>query len=610
MILAAIRNVRAIERADIIVGKDITLVAGPNSAGKSSIAQAVAAALAGQANVSGLAKKGLKAIVSDGAATASVSITGPDGRVSIAWPKGEVKSEGQPLAISAHAAGLEHIIDMPLKERAQLLARLLKTDPDRNDLALALADAGIADEPPVAKIHEALDAAGLPTDLDPGHADYAKALKAAGLAFNPVEVLWSTIQAHGWDGALKQATEKRAKLSGMWEALSGRKFGAKIAAEWLPAAWSDDLADLTAEALEARVKEAESALEAAIAGQAADAAEVARLTTEAAKLPAAIEARDAAQKALDAAKVSSAEATKARSVLPSATQPPALECPCCSGLLNASVDLAGKVTLTKATVIPADEIARRTDAIAAADLVTKEADAAVIAASGAYRTAQAAVDRAADAKRDLDALPQATGPGGNVPLARAALTLAKERHAAHAAWTRHQDIMRQIAANGAVIAILDPAGLRQRKLADVLGTFNSILADLSVSAGWLHVAIQPDMSITFGGRPYQLLSGLGPQLSSDQYRVRAVLQVALAERAGDCMVILDAADVLDKSGREGLLRLIPETMAALICMTFSDPGLPPDLERAEFGRTYWIDGHVAVPLAEFRSRAKPALAAE
>ncbi|QCO03436.1 hypothetical protein [Azospirillum argentinense] len=177
---------------------------------------------------------------------------------------------------------------------------------------------------------------------------------------------------------------------------------------------------------------------------------------------------------------------------------------------------------------------------------------------------------------------------------------------------RADALARQITSMTVIIGILAPTGLRQANTQRVLDTFNdSMVRPLCDAAGWKAVRIEPDMSISYGGRPYSQLSGLGPQLSSDQYRVRAILQIALAERAGDRLVILDAADILDNKSRNGLFGMLKRVgMAAVICMTFNAEALKgrkvPDLEKAKIGRTYWISGGVAQPLAAVMAAATQA----
>jgi hypothetical protein len=92
--------------------------------------------------------------------------------------------------------------------------------------------------------------------------------------------------------------------------------------------------------------------------------------------------------------------------------------------------------------------------------------------------------------------------------------------------------------------------------------------------------------------------------TSEQYRVRAVLQVAMADLDHSAMVVLDAADVLDGPTRSGLFALLVEaSMPALVCMTLSRREQVPDLAAAELGASYWIEGGVAQPLHELAEAA-------
>jgi hypothetical protein len=85
--------------------------------------------------------------------------------------------------------------------------------------------------------------------------------------------------------------------------------------------------------------------------------------------------------------------------------------------------------------------------------------------------------------------------------------------------------------------------------------------------------------------------------TSEQYRVRAVLQVAMAHLDKSAMVVLDAADVLDGTSRSGLFAMLEESqLPAIVCMTLTKREQMPDLETAGFGMSYWLDSGVAQTL--------------
>ena len=77
------------------------------------------------------------------------------------------------------------------------------------------------------------------------------------------------------------------------------------------------------------------------------------------------------------------------------------------------------------------------------------------------------------------------------------------------------------------------------------------------------------MTLAYGGRPY-------PLSTYEQYRVRAVLQMAMARLDNSAMVVLDAADVLDGTTHSGLFALFSkQQLAALVCMTLSPTRASP-----------------------------------
>lgn len=155
--------------------------------------------------------------------------------------------------------------------------------------------------------------------------------------------------------------------------------------------------------------------------------------------------------------------------------------------------------------------------------------------------------------------------------------------------------------NQAIVRILAPEGLRKVTLAKALERFNTEqLAPLCDAAGWKRVEINDNLLPTYGGRAL-LLSG------GEKYRVRAVLQVAVARLDGSRCVVLDEADTLEPAGRNGLLKLLRAWGGpALVGMTFGKPEQVPDLAKLGFGVSYWIEGAVALPLTERLAAAKEA----
>ncbi|WP_395452920.1 hypothetical protein ACHMW5_02555 [Azospirillum melinis] len=558
-----IRDFQVVERADLLAG-GLVLVTGKNAQGKSSVLKATAAALTGQLQF-GLPKKDAKALVRAGASTATAAVQGTDWTAGAAWPKCEASTSGQPPKVTPIAAGMASLLDLSAKDRAKLLADLLKTAPDRADFVSACTDASIS---------EAI-----------------------------AEQVWTDIEGKGWDAKAAEIAEKGTRFKGQWEQATGQRFGTEKVQTWRPEDWTDDLADASLDDLLAEMGETRQELERAVAAAAVGQAELDRLTTACAEIDELKERSIEAQLAATKATSAYGSAQRQRDALPPAAQAKGLTCPCCKAALQLANNMGADQRLVQAEQIGDDELKKRRDAIADADgtlsRLKGERDAAERKATDAQRVYQAA-QQAERQLAELKAKATAGQPGDDVEAIRARVATAEGRHRALKAKEDAERVANLLAVNLAMQAIMAPGGLRQAKLVKVLDTFNGgPLRSLCEAAGWGDVRIEPDMGVTYGGRPYEQLAGLGPQLSSDQFRVYATLQVALAQVQGCALVILDGADVLDQKGRGGLIKMLRGTgMDALIGMTFSAPDVVPDLEARGMGRAYWIDGGIARPLGE------------
>ncbi|NUB16759.1 hypothetical protein GAY28_32490 [Azospirillum brasilense] len=301
------------------------------------------------------------------------------------------------------------------------------------------------------------------------------------------------------------------------------------------------------------VGEAQLDLEKAIADAAVDQSEIDRLTAACADVESLHKASMDAEVVASQAEAAYKTAKRELDDLPPAQQPDALACPCCKAALQVNGH-GPTLDLVPAATLPDAELKKRQTAIniaaGNASHAKKQLDTANQTAADAQRAHQAAHD----ASQRLAALKAkgGTGSAADVQAARDRLAMAQRRHAALKANLEAHELSKQLAVNAMVQTLLSPEGLRKTKLLKVLDTFNGgPLAELCAAAGWQPVRIEPDLSVTYGGRAYPLLSGLGPQLSSDQFRVRAVLQVALAQMERTGRVTLVAADGLGTLGPAG-----------------------------------------------------------
>ena len=548
-----IRNFRAVERADILLS-GIALVAGKNAAGKSSVCMAAAAAFTGDMLPIGLGKSRAGAMVRAGADTATATVRVDGVEIKARWPSCERTTTGTPPEASAIAAGTQSVVDMDVRERATYLAALLKTDPTRDDLVNALADAGA-------------------TTVS-------------------VMALWAAIEESGWNGAHKRAQECGSKLKGAWEqaAGDGERYGAAKAEDWMPPGWSAELSGLPVTALEEKLAADKKALETAIASGAAAQEKRAALAgriAAAETLAGELVEREAVAKA---ARQAHEKAMQARQALPAAEETGSkLTCPHCQG----AVMLVKGVLMAHGFGLSPAELAMRRHAIASADGVVANKRDHTYVADKQVAEARAAAETLAKAKAELDALPmRAGGPAGDVDALRERISQTERDLAAARKRVETQRIHGEIVANQKAVSILAPDGLRKAKLTRVLALFNTQRVDpLCRAASYKSVEIQPDLSVTMGGRAYGLLS------SSEQWRVRAVLAVAAAQIDESDILILDGADILDAGGRNGLFRMLRAAdIPALVGMTIGSRDQVPDLAAAKLGRSYWIENGKALEI--------------
>ncbi len=346
------------------------------------------------------------------------------------------------------------------------------------------------------------------------------------------------------------------------------------------------------------VARAKAAHEQAIEAAAVSGAEREQLVTAAGLTAARQVALRDAETAVQAAATALDRATDARRLLPAAESDGGLPCPHCGAFVVIKRISLVETTLVAAETIPQAELKKRRQAIA-------EADGEISRLGGELRAKQQAV---ATAKRDLEAsvaartqlseLRPSDKSAGDVETTRAAVETAQARLQGFRQKREADELRDKIRVNDQVLDVLAADGLRAKKLARVLDAFAAQLKSMTDAAGWKVVAVEPDMAVTYGGRPYALLS------TSEQYRVRAVLQATIARVAGSDLVVIDAADVLDAPSRSGLFSMLGQAeLSAVVFMTLSRREQVPDLASADLGASYWLDDGVLEPLAQIERAA-------
>lgn len=566
-LIVKIRNVGGVERADIETSL-IAILSGPNGSGKTSILRAAGAALTGiTIPVDGISKGGAGALVRTGAEHGGVQVKLPTGEASLRWPQAELKTEGGPPQACAIAVGLLDLMSLSSRELVKEMARYIKGEPSDADLVEALKKEGIAE---------------------------ATAKKVA-----------ESVEGGGWDATHAKAKDKGVALKGMYEqATGGQRWGSDKGGKFLPANWSEDLETASVDALEAAIVAGKKTVETAVASQAVGENQVEQLRGTAAgftdlqaKLAVALKAEKNAVAAVE-------DARRQRAALPPAEGDTGIPCPHCGEpVLVVQKDLATRV-LEKGTKKKTTdtELKKRRLAILDADGVVTAAERTLEEAQRTLAGLKIGVGAAETAALKLKEMEGKTGSVEAVDKAREGLRAAEQNLAAFKAKMEADKLHAALLGNQAIVRVLAPEGLRKTAMQRALEAFNEkALAPLCKVAGWKAVELDENFAPTYGGRSYVLLSG------GEQYRVRATMQVAIAQLDQSKVVILDGADILDGPGRNGLLKLLRAWgQPALVGMTFSKQEQAPDISVNESGVTYWLTEGSAVRIDELRAGQKAA----
>lgn len=168
-----------------------------------------------------------------------------------------------------------------------------------------------------------------------------------------------------------------------------------------------------------------------------------------------------------------------------------------------------------------------------------------------------------------------------------------EKNAAHAAESAEkrtkqaQEYHQQAMAWGVALDLLSPDGIPAQILRDALGPFNAMLSSVAETFDWAPVMLDGDMNLTFGDRPYQLLS------ESEKWRVDAVIGLTISSISNLRIVVLDRFDVLDIYGKNELIDGLDNLAAddyldtALVMGTVK---AKPDLSDFPETDVFWVEG--------------------
>ncbi len=566
-ITLTVQNFGPIEAATVAI-EGVTVIAGPNDAGKTTLADALRFAVSGNVVPAGWAKKDAAELVRAGMKEGQVTVAGPDGKTVVVYPKGEKHDSGRPVRAGASALGLVDYLELDDKGRARVLAQLLKSDPDQADLAAALPE---HDKDAVAR-------------------------------------LWQRIQAVGWDGAAAEAKDEGIGLKRDWKtAAGGEQWGEAKAGAWTPAGWEPDLQHVAVSGpLAEAVEDAKKALVDAAARKIVTAEHVAALERRAGALqklrdglPALEKIASEEQERHDRARADYDANPPVSAYAEHFTKP----CPHCAKDVVVKVEHNEYVLSKPDAALSKAEIEKRKKARDAAGKRLEAAAGPLGRANDAVRRHKSVIEDAEAAAKELaEARKAAAGSDADAARLEAEQNLerAQRRYGAFLAKTRADGIHRQILRNAEAQAALGDNGVRRAKLLHALEAFNETqLAPLCAAAKWKPVTLGEDLAPRYGGRAVRLCR-------SAQWRVSAVLRAAFARLGQAEVVILDDADVLVRAAdRGGLVRMMASCgIPALVCMAVPVPERLPDPTKQTDGPIYWVETGKVRPLADVLAERK------
>ncbi len=545
-----VENFMGCEKADVEVAK-VTYICGLNHQGKTSFINAVSAALTGTPVILGLRKTDLGMLVRTGTAAAKVKIENEDSAVAITYPKAEMQTTGSnPPSVSKIAAGVDSIVDFSAKERSEYIRNITGCAPTKDDLKAFLKERYIENEKIADKV-------------------------------------WEKIDQDGFDASLERAKDTGRALKQQWSIVTGETYGSQKAETWQPAGWTSDLIDTSEESQQANITGLQAELEDLISRQAIDSDLLNRLKSE---VSAEIvdnlkQSCDVADKNLSSLRNNLLELGQKIDRLPNFEADEKQICPHCGGNL----------CITHGRIVEYNGLSDegKEKIKAQREELKKEYEQQHIKIENAekdYQNAFTEYQIAAEKLKQLNELQAKSG--GNVTerdidIKREELRKANEGLTAFKAAKEAKRLADNIKENQVIIDALDMSGIRKNSMIKGLGKFNTTLEIICTFAGWGKVSVDNDLTILMNDRPYVLLS------ESEKMRCNVTLQLAIADYNGDSTVIIDGAELLDKNGKNGLLKFLSSQNKFNAIIGLMLPSADKAPKSIEHGiKSYWVENGI------------------
>lgn len=573
-----IQNFQGARAVDLPITTPAVLFCGPNGAGKSSVGEAIKLAIAGSVErVS--KKKDYEALVSEGAKSAQIIVDTDAGQFSVKLPAGKRSGAEATPALAISLDG-QQFAKMEDAQRRSFLFHLCGVKTDREAVAARMT--------------------------------------ARGLEQAKVDAVMPLLRS-GFAAAHTEAQTKATEARGAWKAITGENYGVQKAQTWGPPATPTYDAKAHERALQAE-QDQRMEVERLIGLQSARAQwerteRANQERAEALREKVATRERVQSKLALDRAelaawepKLAAVQAAAAPRVglvhdLARAVQ---FLIEVYGGELYEHADVLSRYEAEygrlAATTEHDDKLAAKLDeyeravALYRSAVANGERDLAAIEAAQAElaqlaERAKTEAPAPVDDKEVADARAKHTQLRDEITRIAAAQVAAKNAGELVGRASQHH---RDVSAWSAIAEALAPDGIPGELLAAALGPFNAALAKTAQLAGWQAVVVGADMSVSYGGRAYPLLS------ESEQWRVDAMVAQVVATMSGTGLLLLDRMDVIQPGARGDVLGWIEDlTMSgqiatAILCATLK---APPDL--GDHWAVHWIErGEAALPQRE------------
>ena len=549
-----VRNYRGISSADINLDK-ITLISGLNDTGKTSTIEAIMCAATGQPNpFKSVTAKQASMLVHSGAPSGSSEYISGENVSTVKYPTLEYSSNKQPVLISDIAAGIKSMVDFSIPDRINYVVKMMGAEPTIEDLADELIKAGLIPE----------------SEENPTKTDLSVKL-------------WEAITINGWDNAAKSAREKGIKLKGIWEDTTGnKKYGKRIAETWIPEGWSAELAGVGEDKLTAIVKDCRELFEAGIKETSITEFEQSQLQQKVDNLPEIQKQIVDKEKAVSDCNanidiIRSNMAEKQRSELA------VMKCPECGQALD--LKSGGLVKTDRKPKQPEDVSGLQCEIEGWVKTKTNH-----FMEIGALKSKLAESIEARTKLKEIQDAPKKSSL--SIDDLRNNLSLAESNLSAYISYNKALKAHNNIETNAKLVTILEPTGIRNKKLTEAYSKINASLKIITDKAGWKLVELNQDCEIMYGGFPYKLTS------KSGRYRTKILLQIMLARAEKSEFMIIDDLDELVESVRSKMINIILRCGVPCIAVAaMNDKNKVSEISgklKNLGGKCYWVENSVAV----------------